>query len=148
MLPRLLVTSALLISLQASFPADTGQSLRDRYGPPISENFLVRPGVIATATYGPSGHVCQLVVSPQRLWNSTIGSVNVGDLLDELVPPAERGKYVIGGFVDAQCFPTNDCSGSDGVWENLDIFRNGGTANEHYIRIHWRRGECDVPPSK
>jgi hypothetical protein len=148
MLVRLLATSALLISLQISFPADTDQNLRERYGPPISENFLVRPGVIATATYGTSGHVCQIVVSPQRLWNSTIGSVNVGDLLDELVPPSERGKYVSGGFADAECFPTNDCSGSFGVWENVDMFRNGATANEHYIRIHWRRKECDVPPSK
>ena len=50
MLLRSVGSLALLLFLQGSFPADTGQSLRNRYGPPISENFLVRPGVVATAS--------------------------------------------------------------------------------------------------
>ena len=78
MLARLLVTSTLLISS----PSLVSCQYRPKSSGPIrpagfSENFLVRPGVIATATYGSSGRVCQLVISPQRLWNSTIGSVNV-----------------------------------------------------------------------
>src|SRR5579863_3549582 len=97
---RLLGISALILLLQNSFPANTAQTLRGRYGPPISENFVIRPGVVASASYDASGHVCEIVVSPQRLWNSTLGSENVGDIIDELAPPIERGKYVIGGFVN------------------------------------------------
>jgi hypothetical protein len=108
MLLRMLGTSAFVLLLQASYPANTSQTLRQRYGPPISENFLIRPGVVATASYGSSGHVCQIVLSPQRLWNSTLNSVNVGDLIDEVVPVSERGKQVIAVFVDAMCFPTMD----------------------------------------
>lgn len=137
-----------MLFLQASFPADTGRSLRDRYGQPISENFLVRPGVVATASYGASGHVCNVVVSPQRLWNSTLDSVNVGDIIDEIVPKSKRGKPVIAGFVDAICFPTTDCGGSDELWENVDIFYNGSTGSERYVRIHWRRDECRPETAK
>jgi len=146
MLSRSVSILGLALFLQISFPADTVQSLRNRYGPPISENFLVRPGVIATATYGASGHVCEIVVSPQRLWNSTLASTRTTEIIDELVPPSKRGKYVIGTFLDAVCFPTMDCGGSEQTWEKVDIVYNGSTGNEHYIRIHWRRGECDVQP--
>jgi hypothetical protein len=145
---RSLGTLVLLLFLPGAFPADTGQSLRDRYGPPISENFLVRPGVIATTTHGASGHVCEIVISPQRLWNSTLASTRITEIIDELVPPSERGKYEIGTFLDAVCFPTMDCGGSAQTWEKVNIVYNGSTGNEHYIRIRWRRGECDVQPNK
>ena len=73
-----------------------------------------------------------------------------GDLLDELVPPAERGKYVIWEVLltHSAFQPTTAAGRRRRAGSNVDILRNGGTANEHYIRIHWRRGECDVPPSK
>jgi len=40
---------------QSSFPPDTAQTLRERYGQPISETYLVKPGVVIAASYGPSG---------------------------------------------------------------------------------------------
>lgn len=142
MLLRSVGSLAMLLLLQGSFPAHTDQSLRNRYGPPTSENFLVRPGVIATASYGASGDVCEIVVRPERLWNSTLGSVNVRDIIDELVPPSVRGKREIPVFVDAIYFPTMDCGGSEDNWEKVNIFYNGNTGNERYVRIHWRRDEC------
>jgi hypothetical protein len=145
---RLAGACFLLFALQGSFPADSGQSLRDRYGPPIAENFLIRPGVVALASYGESGHVCEIVVSPKRLWNSTLGSERITDIIDELLPTRERGKYVIGTFVNAMCLPTMDCVGTDETWEKADIFRNGGTGEERYVRIHWRRDECDPQTDK
>ena len=148
MVARCVGTLALLLLFQASFPADTAQSLRQRYGPPVSENFLVRPGVVATASYGPGGHVCNVVVSPERLWNSTLDSVNVGDIIDEIVPKSQRGQPLSAGFVNAICFPTEDCGGSDEVWEKVDIFHNGSTGNERYARIHWRRDECRPESAK
>jgi hypothetical protein len=142
---RLLGIFASLVLLQVSFPAESGQTLRERYGAPISENFLIRPGVVATASYGASGHVCQIVVRPLRLWNSILASERVTDIVEELVPRRDRGKYLMGTFLNAICFPTMDCGGSAETWENVDIFRNGGTGNERYVRIHWRRDECGPP---
>lgn len=132
----------LMFAFQVSFPADAAKTLRDRYGPPISENFLIRPGVVASASYGASGHVCEIVVSPQRLWNSTLDSVNVNDVIDELLPPSERGKPLVNAFEHAICLPTMDCEGVELNWENVEVFRNGGTGNERYVRIRWRRDEC------
>src|SRR5712691_170859 len=79
---------------QGSFPADTAPTLRGRYGPPISETFLVKPGVVAAASYGPSGHICKIVVSPERLWNSTFEPKQLTEIIDELAPVNERGKFV------------------------------------------------------
>jgi hypothetical protein len=132
----------LLFALRGSFPADSGQSLRARYGLPISENFLIRPGVIASASYAASGHVCEIVVSPQRLWNSTLGSQRITDIIDELVPTRECGKYVIGTFLNAMCLSTMDRGGTEETWEKVDISRNGGTGDERFVRIHRRRDEC------
>lgn len=139
---KLLGTAALIFAFQSSFPGDTAQSLRTMYGQPVSETYLVRSGIVASASYGASGHVCEIVVSPQRLWNSTFTSKQLTEIVDEIVPEHERGKYLMGTFVNAICFPTQDCGGTAGTWENVVIFRNGGTDSEHYARIQWRRDEC------
>ncbi len=125
-----------------SFPADTAPTLRGRYGPPISETFLVKPGVVAAASYGPSGHICKIVVSPERLWNSTFEPKRLTEIIDELAPVNERGKLLMGTFLNAVCLPTNDCFGTASTYEKVNIVRNGSTNAEHYARIEWRRDEC------
>jgi hypothetical protein len=139
---------AYLFALVASFPADTAQTLEERYGPPISETYLVRPEIVASARYGRSGHVCEIVLSPRKppslikSGHYTIDSKQLSDVLDEIVPIDERGKYLIGTFDDITCLPDNDCGGVQGKWENVVIYRNGSTGNEHYATIQWRREEC------
>jgi hypothetical protein len=127
---------------QSSFPADTAQTLRERYGQPISEAYLVKPGVVIAASYGPSGHVCNLVVSPERLWNSTFESKQLTEIIDEVAPMNERGKPLINGFLNAYCMPTNDCFGTESTYEKVHIVRFGSTDAEHYARIEWLRDEC------
>jgi len=127
---------------QGSFPADTAQTLRERYGQPISETYLAKPGVVVAASYGPSGHICNLVVSPERLWNSTFESKQLTEIIDEVAPVNERGKFLIGGFLNSFCMPTNDCFGTESTYEKVHIARFGGTDAEHYARIEWLRDEC------
>jgi len=127
---------------QRAFPADTAQTLRERYGQPISETYLVKPGVVIAASYGPSGHICKFVVSPERLWNSTFESKQLTEIIDELSPVNERGKFLMGTFLDAICLPTNDCFGTANTYEKVDITRIGSTDAEHYARIEWLRDEC------
>jgi len=127
---------------QSSFPADTAQTLRERYGKPISETYLVRPGVVIAATYGPSGHICNIVVSPERLWNSTFESKQLTEIIDEVVLVNERGKFLMGTFLNAYCMPTNDCFGTASTYENVNIVKFGSTDAEHYARIEWLRDEC------
>src|SRR6266576_4104625 len=81
---------------QSSFPPDTAQTLRERYGQPISKTYLVKSGVVIEASYGPSGHICNIVVSPERLWNSTFESKQLTEIIDEVAPVNERGKLLMG----------------------------------------------------
>jgi hypothetical protein len=80
---RLTVTCVLALALQAAFQPDNARSLRQKYGAPISESYLVRPGVIASASYGPTGDVCEIVLSPRRLWNITLDDKLVSQLTEE-----------------------------------------------------------------
>lgn len=127
---------------QRSFPANTAQTLRERYGQPISETYLVKPGIVAAASYGPSGHICKIVVSPERLWNRTFESKQLTEIIDELSPVDERGKLLMGTFLDVVCLPTNDCFGTASSYERINIVRNGGTDAERYATIEWLRDEC------
>lgn len=125
-----------------------GQSkddLRLKFGAPVAETFVVRPGVGATAAYSEDGRIKELVISPQT--NSMIKSRNmildrslVMGIIDTLVPPAKRGKLVMGTFINMTCLPEVDCAGSEEAYQNLTIYfnsgRDGGIA---YAVIPWKR---------
>jgi hypothetical protein len=138
---RLTSICVFALAFQTAYQGHNAQALRQKYGAPITESYLVRPGVIASASYGPSGDVCEIVLSPQRLWNSTLDSKEVNQLTEELVPTRERGKVATGGVINGAC-PTNDCSGADYEWEKLSIVRWGGDDQVRYVTIRWHRDEC------
>ena len=152
----------LLVAL-ASFPADTSHTLRERYGQPISdahsqpgsESYQVRPGIAASVRYGRSGHVCNILVRPTRLYypiqsrKNAIGSKQMDEILDELVPVKERGKPGIPNLLDVGCFPANTdsvCSGVEYDWEKVFIHHNGDSGSEQYATIRWKRSECNSKP--
>ncbi|MGO9167004.1 MAG: hypothetical protein ACLP56_09025, partial [Candidatus Sulfotelmatobacter sp.] len=97
---------------------------------------------------GSSGHVCEIVVSPQRpaslikSGKNTIDSKQLTEVLDEIVPVKERGRYLMGTFDDIVCLPDNDCHGVEENWAKVIIYRNGSTNSEHYATIQWHRHEC------
>jgi hypothetical protein len=128
---------------------DTSQTLQERYGRPVAETYRVRPGVVASAHYGASGHVCLIVVQPEKPHcplnspKNTVGNYDqMVEILKELVPESERGKYVIGGFANIFCGTDRDCFGVDENWEKLTIFRSGSNDRQHYASIRWKRDEC------
>jgi hypothetical protein len=140
------------LAVQGSFPAKTSQTLHQRYGQPVSETFLVRPGIVVTASYGVSGNTCELVISPKepdeliKRWpgSDTIDYKLLKELDDELIPTTARGKFKIGTFVDSFCLPENDCVGSEENWENVVMYTNadkGGKAARYGV-IQWHRDEC------
>ena len=143
---RLLSLPVLFFALQVPFSADTTQSMRQRYGPPIAETYLIRPGVVASVSFGASGHVCEIVVSPEETASVKRGQTfkhqQLTELIDELVPVNERGKPMIAGFFNATCMPDNDCAGTFYDNEKVSIYRNGGSDRERYATIQWTRDEC------
>lgn len=138
------------LAFPVSFPAKTSQTLRQRYGQPISELFLVRPGIIASARYGPSGNTCEVVISPKqpdqliKRWPGpkALDEKVLEEVEEELIPKSGRGKFKIGSFLDAICLPENDCQGSENVWENVSIYTNAGKDGARYGVIQWLRDEC------
>jgi hypothetical protein len=141
-----------LAMAMTSFPADTSRTLQDRYGQPISETYIVKPGVAVTAQYGVSGHACTVVVKPRKPIHPLNNRTNrVGDyqevmgILRELVPENERGHYVIGTFLDIVCAPGGadmDCGGVNEDWEKVVIHRSGSDERQHFAEVHWKRDEC------
>ena len=148
MLRPYMTAFSVLFALGMLLPSDTSSDFNKRYGPPICETYLVRPAVVATVSYGKSGRACQIVVGPNpsvsliKSRNLTIDSNQLTEVLDEIVPVAERGKVRMGTFVNMTCLPSNDCQGTQTDWAKVAICRNGGTDDEHYATIQWNRDEC------
>jgi hypothetical protein len=142
----------LVFALQTPFTGKTALTLRERYGQPISETYLVRPGIAVSASYGKSGDVCELLISPQKPSSliksaneppATIDFYQMTEIIDELVPITERGKGLSSGMLNLRCLPADDCAGSMGHWEKLLIYRNAGRGGEYYATIRWQRDECN-----
>jgi hypothetical protein len=142
----------LVFTLQSSFMGKTALTLRARYGQPISETYLVRPGIAVSASYGESGDVCELLISSQKPLSliksanqtpATLDFNQMTEIIDELVPVSERGKGKGSSMLNLRCLPADDCAGSEGSWEKLRIYRNAGQGGEHYATIQWQRDECN-----
>ena len=118
--------------------AQSGKELREKYGEPVSQSFIVRPGISVTSTFGTNGRIAEFLISPQnndliksRGKSLSVDSVNA--IIDELVPRAIRGKHLIGGFVNAACLPENDCYGTSDSYERVTIYYNAAAEG----RVHY-----------
>jgi hypothetical protein len=130
-----------------------GQSRDDlvrKYGQPRSETFVIRPGVEVSATYAKGGRITELLIAPatsdlikSRGRGLSLESVNA--VIDELVPLAARGKYVIGGFINSDCLPANDCAGSSRTYEKVTIYYNAAPEDRvYYAVVRWN--DKIIPP--
>jgi hypothetical protein len=95
-----------LILLLACFSvvAQTKGELKKRFGDPVSETFMVRPGIVLTATYTPSGQIRELLIAPEvsgliKSTSKTLSHYVLREIIDELVPARERGKFILSGFI-------------------------------------------------
>jgi hypothetical protein len=126
--------------------AQTKDELRKKFGTPIAETFIVRPGIVVTASYNQSGQIRELLIAPEmtdlvKSKNKTISREVLGEIIDELVQAKERGKPGFSGFLNLACLPANDCAGSSEDYENLIIYYNAGiNAGVNYAVIHWKSG--------
>ena len=62
--------------------------------------------------------------------------------IDELVPVSDRGKFVIGTFLNMTCLPLDNGVGVESAYERVTIMRIGGTDKERYARIVWKMPAC------
>ncbi|MDR3701059.1 MAG: hypothetical protein P4L56_15535 [Candidatus Sulfopaludibacter sp.] len=139
-------TLVLVVGYMTASGTLVGQSRDDlmrKYGQPRSETFVIRPGVEVRATYAEDGRITELLIAPatsdlikSRGRGLSQGSVNA--IIDELVPLAARGKYVIAGFINAVCLPANDCAGSFQTYEKVTIYYNAAPeGGVYYAVVRW-----------
>jgi hypothetical protein len=80
--------------------APTSQTLRGRYGEPDVERFTAARDIGLTVEYGSDGLACEIVIEKkQPLLHSQqvptyMAPEAVSEIIDELVPPASRGRSV------------------------------------------------------
>ena len=130
----------------------SGQSqeqLHQKYGTPITETFAVGSRIFVTVSYAQTGEVCEMIIHPQQLTSSldypitkTMQTKALTDLIDKLVPMNQRGKRLMGGFLNLACLPLNNCSGVEYDYERVTITRIGGTDQERYAKIRWKASTC------
>jgi hypothetical protein len=125
--------------------AQTRDDLKQKYGDPVSETFVVRPGILVTATYGPMGRIIELLFAPETTdliksrTQPGISRERLTPLLDELVPKGIRGKHLISAFLNMTCLPENDCWGSSESYENVTIYYNvAPELKVHYAVVRWK----------
>ena len=123
------------------------EQLRQRFGAPVAETYLVRPGIEATATYGADGKITRLLIAPSsdrgfhRSRSVTLSRRAVDSVLDELVPPAQRGKFMGAEMLDVTCLPADDCAGSMTNYKKLSIYYNSSPESDQvpYAVVEWNR---------
>src|SRR4051794_14451906 len=120
----------IVLAIILTCTAIAGQSrdeLKTKYGSAVSETFVVRPGIGATATYTPTGRIVEVLISPQNtdliksrsLGRNAVSNDVLKTIIDELVPMEKRGKYLIATFLNITCLPKDDSLGSKEDYERL-----------------------------
>jgi hypothetical protein len=95
---------------------------------------VIRPGVEASATYEQDGRITELKIAPAtpdliKSRGRGLSQELVNAIIDELVPLAARGKYVIA---------ENDCAGSSRTYEKVTIYYNAAPEGRvYYAVVRW-----------
>jgi hypothetical protein len=128
--------------------AQTSESIRQRYGKPVSESYQVKPGIFVVVTYGADDTICEMLIqsapdsAPIKHFTPTLKSKEIREVIDELAPKSSRGNFIIGGFVNIFCPPENDCAGVSEDWEKVSIYINGNIDQHRYATIQWKTTGC------
>jgi hypothetical protein len=136
-----------LIFLLIACTAVTAQSkddLKKKYGQPVAETYMIRPGINLTASYDSTGKITEVLIAPQltsliKSKGITLRRETIDAVIEELIPLSARGPARFGGFMNVGCMPQNDCYGSFMEYEKVSIYYNAANHGEvHYAVIQWK----------
>jgi hypothetical protein len=137
----------LVLGIAVATPGQTSADLGAKYRQITS--YKVRPDTVMTPRYAQGGQVCEMIVEKRAktdkdiIFGSSFAEKEWKGVVDELVPPSERGKDVTellnttvdGGFITA-----------DYTYENVRIRVQGVTRPKPgpavLITITWRKRTC------
>jgi hypothetical protein len=104
--------------------------LHTRYGDPVVEKFVVRPGITLMATYGTDRAACRMVIEPMRsiiprvVLTKYMQPEVVTQIIDELLPEADRGELLRSLVTKSGC---NDFELMD--YQNVTVSRSSHTCD-------------------
>jgi hypothetical protein len=116
--------------------------------------YEIRPGILMTARYAEDGQVCEMVIEKRHETpaktdlSSAIPRQVVKQLIDELVPPAERGKPSKPYFKeDAESTISGGVEDRESDFENVSIKVVGSVSQscdsgDEVIVIRWKKRAC------
>jgi hypothetical protein len=87
----------------------SSQDLRNRYGEPDMERFIVRPGIGLTVEYGSDHLACQALIEPpqplvhQEEQPPLMSSDGVSEVLEQIAPTTMRGNEIFNAFSVSGC---------------------------------------------
>jgi hypothetical protein len=149
---QILVACLLIVSF--SLPVgQTSQTLRGRYGEPDIERFTAAGDIGLTVEYGSDGLACQIVLErKQPLLHSEqvrnyMAPESVSEILDELVPPASRGRS-IGSMLESMGCAEGRIEEYENVWiaRHSDICVPLKRERESNATVVFKRQSCPVSP--
>jgi hypothetical protein len=142
----------LLTSVVAA--AQTSTTLHQKYGQPTSDTYdrqpveiyKVRADIKVTVRYTKHGDICSMFIAPlSEMTNgkpSLLKSDALDEVIDELVPKGQRGKYLMGTFLNITCLPKNDCYGTEENYQRVLIHKHGSIDAHPYASISWKSRAC------
>jgi hypothetical protein len=149
---QILVVCLLIVSF--SLPVgQTSVTLRGRYGEPDIERFAVAGDIGLTVEYGSDGLACQIVIErKQPLLHSEqvrnyMAPESVSEIIDELVPPASRGRSIDSILESMGC-----AEGRIEEYENVWVARHSDMCvplkreRESNATVVFKRQSCPVSP--
>ena len=150
----------MILAVPLAKPTDTFD-LRQRYGDPRTERFLMRPDVTLTASYGTEGRACVLEIEPRKdflqemVANETLSKETVDQLLEEIAPRSAWGRASIplgSNVMSGSC----NSGMTFGEYENVSINVSHGFCEKaigvHSVTVTFKRSGCEQwrkpPPIK
>lgn len=108
-----------------------------------TETYSFPPGFRVSINYSGSQVAQSLRILPEKSQLTDVHSDPVvpqeelQTALDKIVPLADRGKYVMGTFLNIICLPKNDCAGVQWAYEKVSIYYNSGNGGMRYAEVSW-----------
>jgi hypothetical protein len=149
---RILTTCLLVVSFGLPL-AQTSQTLRDRYGEPDIERFTAAHDIGLTVQYGSDEVACQIVIERKQPLLHDEQVLNymepeaVTAIIDELVPPASRGRSINSILESMGC-----AEGRIQEYENVWIARHSDVCvplkreRESTATVVFKRQSCPLSP--
>jgi len=127
----------------------TAIDLQSRYGDPIAERYIVRPGVTAMVTYGSDDAACHIVIESQRplVLGEQPRKNMASDVVDDIIE-ATAPSEVKGAKRDSLLMITGCAQSEMDFFENLTISRVTDQClplkpeREQSVRITFNRQAC------